>query len=149
MFVALVEPEIPYNTGNIARLCVATETPLILAGTLGFSLDDRYLKRAGLDYWENLQLIRFPILKEFWEWLRNKNFALLSKRGKNIYTEISYTDDMVLVFGSETRGLPAEILSTYSSHTFRIPMWGKVRSLNLSTSVGIVLYEGYRQLHRF
>ena len=135
MIVALVEPEIPYNTGNIARLCVATSTSLIIAGTPSFSLDDRYLKRAGLDYWNELELIRFPVLEEFWEWLEDKNFA--------------FSNETVLVFGSETRGLPEEILQKYSSQTYRIPMWGKVRSLNLSTSVGIILYEGYRQLKLF
>ncbi len=149
MYVALVEPEIPYNTGNIARLCVATETPLILAGTLGFSLDDRYLKRAGLDYWQDLRIIRFPLLDDFWKWMGNKNFALLSKRGSGIYTEIQFDEETVLVFGSETRGLPEEVLQRYHTRTYRIPMWGKVRSLNLSTSVGIVLYEGYRRLRGF
>ncbi len=149
MFVALVEPEIPYNTGNIARLCVATSTSLIIAGTPSFSLDDRYLKRAGLDYWDELELIRFPLLEEFWDWLEDKNFALLSKKGNKIYTKILFSNETVLVFGSETRGLPEEILKKYSPQTYRIPMWGKVRSLNLSTSVGIILYEGYRQLKFF
>ena len=149
MYVALVEPEIPYNTGNIARLCVATSTPLIIAGTPSFSFDDRYLKRAGLDYWDEVELIRFLNIEEFWEWVEEKEFALLTKRGKYLYTEIPFTEDTILIFGSETRGLPEEILELFKEKTFKIPMWGKVRSLNLSTAVGIVLYEGYRQLGYF
>ena len=149
MIVALVEPEIPYNTGNIARLCAATKTPLLLAGQLGFSLDDRYLKRAGLDYWKDVNLIRIPLLEDFWEWITTKKFALLSKKAERIYTEINFSDDMVLVFGSETMGIEEKILKNHWDITFKIPMWGNVRSLNLSSAVSIVLYEGYRQLGYF
>ncbi len=149
MIVALVEPEIPYNTGNLARLCVATDTPLILAGRLGFTLDDRYLKRAGLDYWEYLKLYRYPVVEEFWEWVENKNFAILTKRGEKLYTEIDFSMETILIFGSETRGISEKIIEKFRDRTYRIPMWGKVRSLNLSSSVAIVLYEGYRQLSYF
>ena len=146
MIVALFKPEIPHNTGNIARLCVATNTPLIIGGKPSFSLDDSHLKRAGLDYWQYLNLTLIPLEEDFWEWLKKRPFALLSKKGEKLYTWIPYSEHTVLVFGSETTGLPERILKEYTQHTYRVPMWGNVRSLNLSTSAGIVLYEGYRQL---
>lgn len=147
MNIALIEPEIPQNTGNIGRLSVATETTLILVGKLGFKLDDKHMKRAGLDYWENLSLKRFLSTEDFWQYVENKDFAIFSKKAEKCYTEYNYTTDSILIFGRETMGIEESILTRYKNQTYKIPMWGKVRSLNLSNSVSIVLYEGYRQLN--
>jgi len=147
MNIALIEPEIPQNTGNIGRLSVATNTTLILVGELGFQLDNKNLKRAGLDYWENLNLKRFLSTDDFWEFVADKDFAIFSKKVDKCYTEYSYNEDSILIFGRETMGIPEDILAKYKEKTYKIPMWGQVRSLNLSNSVSIVLYEGYRQLN--
>ena len=147
MNIALIEPEIPQNTGNIARLSVATDTTLILVGKLGFQLDNKRLKRAGLDYWENLKLKRFLSTDDFWDYIQDKDFAIFSKKAEKFYTDYNYKSDSTLIFGRETMGIPEEILRKFRENTYRIPMWGKVRSLNLSNSVSIVLYEGYRQLN--
>lgn len=146
MRIALVEPEIPQNTGSIARLCAATATPLHLVGRLGFSLEDRYLKRAGLDYWPHVEVI----VHESWEaFLAARPAGRLlgfSSHGEASYTEIAYRADDTLVFGGETRGLPPAIRAELAP-LHRIPMpGGNVRSLNLSNAASIVLYEGLRQL---
>src|SRR5262249_23948846 len=147
---ALWEPEIPPNTGNIARLCAATGSPLHLIGPLGFSIDEKSLRRAGLDYWDSVDLHRHATLAEFEEALKSRGGRLpcLSAHAVKPYTKIPFQDGDCLLFGAETRGLPPEALDRYRPHSYTIPMLsGKVRSLNLATSVGIVLYEGLRQLH--
>jgi len=144
--VVLVEPEIPPNTGSIARLCAATATRLHLVGKLGFSLDDRYLKRAGLDYWPFVQLELHADWDEFLAAARPARIAGFSAHGVESYTRRTYSHDDFLVFGGETRGLP-DSLRARLAPLWRIPMRGAgVRSLNLATAVSIVLYEGLRQL---
>jgi tRNA (cytidine/uridine-2'-O-)-methyltransferase len=148
----LWEPEIPPNTGNIARLCAANETPLHLVGRLGFHLDDRRLKRAGLDYWPHVELYRHVTFADFEAWWAERGLDpdrvfCLSARTDQTYTNIAFRPGDALVFGSETRGLPPEVLARHADRTFVIPMSAPVvRSLNLATAVGIVLYEGFRQL---
>ena len=144
MQVVLFEPEIPPNTGNIARLCVATETPLHLIEPLGFSLEDKYLKRAGLDYWPYLELYVWKNWEEFEKRFPAEKFVLFSKKASRSLYSFKFNGDEFLIFGPETRGLPEWMLNKYPN-VLRIPMWGKARSLNLSTAVGICLYEAYRQ----
>lgn len=146
--VVLVEPEIPPNTGNIARLCAATGSVLHLVGQLGFSLDDRYLKRAGLDYWPQVTLRTWPDLDTLYQEVIGRYFYLTTKSSRS-YSCISYQPGDVLVFGPETRGLPEALLQATPDTCITIPMPGNgVRSLNLSTSAGIVLYEALRQTGR-
>ncbi|NLM51756.1 MAG: tRNA (uridine(34)/cytosine(34)/5-carboxymethylaminomethyluridine(34)-2'-O)-methyltransferase TrmL [Firmicutes bacterium] len=147
MHVVLVEPEIPPNTGNISRTCVVTGTVLHLIEPLGFSLDERHLKRAGLDYWEHLQLHIHPNLQSFLPLLEGKSFWLLTTKGKKKYTDVQYQANDYLIFGKETAGLPAWLLAKYPERCLRIPMGKDFRSLNLSNSVAIVLYEALRQLN--
>lgn len=142
--VALYQPEIPPNTGNIARLCVATETPLHLIEPLGFHLTDRHLKRAGLDYWEHLRLSRHRDWASFMDAQAGRRIVAASTKGQIRHWDWSYDPDDVLLFGPETTGLPDGIVATLP--TIRIPQWGAVRSLNLANAVSIVLYEAYRQL---
>ena len=144
--VALIEPEIPPNTGNIARLCAATHTELHLVGRLGFRLDDRTLRRAGLDYWPHVRLVRHPTTKGFWEQMAGARLHLFSTRGLSAHTRVRYQEGDFLIFGCETRGLPPEILEQHRGASVHIPMDGPVRSLNLSTAVGIGLFEALRQL---
>ena len=147
LHVALVEPEIPPNTGNIARLCAATRTPLHIVGVTGFRMDDRTLKRAGLDYWDEVDLHRHIDLDSLYTSLPESRFLYLSTKVERPYFDWQYSDGDCLVFGPETRGLPAAVLDANSDRCLTIPMPNKnVRSLNLSTSVGIVLYEAYRQV---
>jgi len=147
LHIVLIEPEIPPNTGNIARLCAATGIHLHLVGRLGFSLDDRYLKRAGLDYWPAVQLRRwddFPALQAAYPQAR---FWYTSKKAGNSYTGVDYQKGDFLVFGKETKGLPEDILAEAGGRAIRIPIFTEsVRSLNLSTAAGIVAYEALRQL---
>src|ERR671923_2085675 len=147
MDVVLFEPEIPPNTGSVARLCAATLTPLHLIEPLGFKIDDKHLKRAGLDYWEFVDLHVHKSWGDFLTRAAPKNLLFFSKRAAKSYTSVRYSENDFLVFGPETRGLPQAMLDTYGSCFFRIPMMGSgVRSLNLSNAVAIVLYEGLRQL---
>ncbi|ABD01259.1 MULTISPECIES: tRNA (cytidine(34)-2'-O)-methyltransferase [unclassified Synechococcus] len=141
--VVLVAPEIPANTGNIARTCAATDTPLHLVDPLGFRLSDRYLKRAGLDYWQHVQLYRYPSWSALVQAHPEARFWCFSVRGKALYTEVTYQPGDWLVFGSESRGLDPLFLETYPS--VRIPLRGPVRSLNLSNAVAIALFEALRQ----
>ena len=144
--VALVEPEIPPNTGNIARLCAATNVPLHIVGVTGFRLDDRAVRRAGLDYWPEVQLSRHANLESLQQSLSQARFVYLTTKADRIYTEWTFGPDDCLVFGPETRGLPEELLRKNWNHCLRIPIHNpKVRSLNLATAVGIVLYEAIRQ----
>lgn len=147
MHIVFVEPEIPPNTGTTARLCAATNTTLHLVGPLGFSLEDRYLKRAGLDYWPYVDVHVYSNWEDFL--LRRPSGRLLafSARGTRSYTQMQYRPDDLLVFGSETRGLPEHIRSALGDALYTIPMEGQhVRSLNLSNAAAIVLYEALRQL---
>lgn len=149
MQVVLFEPEIPPNTGSIARLCAATLTPLHLIEPLGFKIDDKHLKRAGLDYWEFVDLHVHSSWQRFLDTAAPRHLWLFSKRAARSYTAVGYEDEDFLVFGPETRGLPQQILDAYPERTLRIPMMGAgVRSLNLSNAVSIGLYEGLRQLGR-
>lgn len=146
--IALWEPEIPPNTGNIARLCAATDTLLHLVGRLGFRLDDASLKRAGCDYWPEVKLCRHATLEEFEATLAGHRLVCLSAHAVKSYTQFQYQESDVLMFGSESRGLPATLLECHAERTVTIPMpTRKVRSLNLATAVGIVLYESLRQLN--
>lgn len=146
MHIALVEPEIPPNTGNIARLCAATNTPLHIVGVTGFRMDDRTLKRAGLDYWDEVELHRHIDLENLYASLPNSRFLYLTTKTKRVYSDFSFQTNDCLIFGPETRGLPETLLHQNAEMCLTIPMPNKnVRSLNLSTSVGIVLYEAIRQ----
>jgi tRNA (cytidine/uridine-2'-O-)-methyltransferase len=148
--VALVEPEIPPNTGNIARLCAATNTPLHIVGVTGFRMDDRALRRAGLDYWPEVNLTRHRNLDGLYESLPGARFVYLTTKADRIYTDWSFQPDDCLVFGRETRGLPEELLRANWENTLRIPMLNpNIRSLNLATAAGIVLFEALRQTGKF
>jgi len=143
--VALFEPEIPPNTGNIARLCAATRTPLHIVGATGFRMDDRTLKRAGLDYWDEVELHRHIDIDSLYKNLPASRFLYLTTKVERSYTDWVFRDGDCLVFGPETRGLPETLLKANSDRCLTIPMANKnVRSLNLATSVGIVLYEALR-----
>lgn len=145
--VALVEPEIPPNTGNIARLCAATRTWLHIVGVTGFRMDDRTLKRSGLDYWDEVDLVRHVDLSELCAALPKSRFLYLTTKSDRPYYDWKFADGDCLVFGRETRGLPEDLLTANADRCLTIPMPNpKVRSLNLATSVGIVLYEAIRQL---
>jgi tRNA (cytidine/uridine-2'-O-)-methyltransferase len=147
LHVALFEPEIPPNTGNIARLCAATFTSLHIVGVTGFRMDDRTLKRAGLDYWNEVTVHRHVDLDELYSALPDSRFIYLTTKSQLPYTTWRFADGDCLVFGPETRGLPTDVLSSNAERCLTIPMPNKnVRSLNLSTSVGIVLYEAIRQI---
>ncbi|WP_418792045.1 tRNA (uridine(34)/cytosine(34)/5-carboxymethylaminomethyluridine(34)-2'-O)-methyltransferase TrmL [Phosphitispora sp. TUW77] len=145
MHIVLVEPEIPQNTGNIARTCAVTGTSLHLVRPLGFSIDNRYLKRAGLDYWHLLDINYYDTFNELRKKFNENNFYYLTTKGSRLYTEVRYGPEDFLVFGKETGGLPKEILEENPACCMRIPMINDVRSLNLSNSVAIVLYEAWRQ----
>jgi len=145
--VVLVEPEIPPNTGNIARLCAATGSTLHLVGPLGFRLTDRELKRAGLDYWESVNMVRHNDFESFLSVTNPERFYLFSARGARSYLDISFKPGDALVFGGESKGLPVEIMETHANRILAIPLKNDaVRSLNLATAVGIALYEALRQL---
>lgn len=145
MHIVLVNPEIPQNTGNIARTCALTRSVLHLVKPLGFSIDDRYLKRAGLDYWDKVEVKEWDSFEEVVENYRNNNIYLATTKAQTSYEEVEYRLDDMLVFGCETRGLPQEILERYPRQQIRIPMLDIGRSLNLSNSVAIILYEVLRQ----
>jgi tRNA (cytidine/uridine-2'-O-)-methyltransferase len=147
--IALWEPEIPPNTGNIARLCAATGCPLHLVGPLGFRIDEKSLRRAGLDYWDAVTLHRHDTLADFEKYVHDHGTHLfcLSAHASEPHTKIPFQQNDCLLFGAETRGLPPEVLERYRAQCYTIPMLsGKVRSLNLATAASIVLYEGLRQL---
>ena len=144
--IALLEPEIPPNTGNIARLCAATNVPLHIVGVTGFRMDDRALRRAGLDYWPEVQLSRHLNLESLYQALPAARFVYLTTKADRLYTDWSFATGDCLVFGPETRGLPQTLLRQNWHNCLRIPILNpKVRSLNLATAVGIVLYEALRQ----
>ena len=145
--IVLVEPEIPPNTGNIARLCAATQTRLHLIQPLGFSIDDKHLKRAGLDYWHLLDISLHDDWSSFVRQADIERCFFLSTKAKNSYGNMQYRDEDYLIFGPETRGLSDEIRNLNPNHNLRIPMIADARSLNLSNSVAIVLYEALRQMN--
>jgi tRNA (cytidine/uridine-2'-O-)-methyltransferase len=145
--ICLVEPEIPPNTGNIARLCAATFTDLHIVGVAGFRLDAKAVKRAGLDYWDEVKIHRHFELENLYKALPNSRFLYFTTKSKRIYTDFQYHDEDCLIFGRETRGLPEDLLKANWERCLTIPMPNKnVRSINLATSAGIVLYEALRQV---
>ena len=143
--LVLVEPEIPQNTGNIARTCAATGAALHLVKPLGFAIDDRKLKRAGLDYWHLLDITFYEGLDDFFERTRGGSYFFFSTKGTHRHSDISYPDNSYLLFGKETRGLPESLLIKHPNETLRIPMIDEARSLNLSNSVAIAAYAVLRQ----
>lgn len=143
--IVLVEPEIPQNTGNIARTCAATGARLHLVRPMGFEVDDRKLKRAGLDYWYLLDITYYDSLNDFFEKNKDGSFFYFSTKAINKYTDVEYPDKAYLVFGKETRGLPEQLLLDNKDSCVRIPMISDARSLNLSNSVAIAVYETLRQ----
>lgn len=145
--VALIEPEIPPNTGNIARLCAATFTDLHIVGVTGFRLDEKAVKRAGLDYWDEVKISRHIELENLYEALPGSRFIYFSTKADKIYTDFEFQANDCLIFGRETRGLPEDLLKNNWERTLQIPMPNRnVRSLNLATSVGIALFEAFRQI---
>lgn len=145
MNIVLLEPEIPQNAGNIARTCAVTNSALHLIRPLGFSVDDKYLKRAGLDYWKLLDIFYYDSFDDFMEKNPNARLWMATTKARHIYTEVSYLEDDFFMFGKESAGIPEEILMAHASNTIRIPMLEAARSLNLSNSVAIVIYEALRQ----
>jgi len=144
--VVLVEPEIPQNTGNISRTCAITGARLHLVEPLGFRIDDKHLKRAGLDYWDKLELLLYSDLPDFFAKNQGGAFFYFSTRARRFYTEVQYSDNAFLVFGKETKGLPEELVHGNPDRAVRIPMRKDLRSLNLSNSVAVAVYEAERQL---
>jgi tRNA (cytidine/uridine-2'-O-)-methyltransferase len=144
--VVLFQPEIPSNTGNIGRLCVGCSTVLHIIKPMRFLLTDKYLKRAGLDYWEHLELKFYDSLQLFLDQHHDKRLFFFSTKGRKYYSEVEYVDNDFLVFGAETKGLPAQLLEEYKERVIKIPMSDKIRSINLSNSVAVVLYEAWRQI---
>jgi tRNA (cytidine/uridine-2'-O-)-methyltransferase len=147
--IVLVEPEIPPNTGSIARLCGATRSILHLVHPLGFSTDDKHLKRAGLDYWQYVDIVHWPGLEQFLEKQDEGRLYFYTTKVARPYTEPCYRPGDYLIFGKETKGLPAETIRGYHDRCLTLPMSGKhIRSLNLAMTAGIVLYEALRQQNR-
>ncbi|OQP06806.1 tRNA (uridine(34)/cytosine(34)/5-carboxymethylaminomethyluridine(34)-2'-O)-methyltransferase TrmL [Geobacillus sp. 46C-IIa] len=148
LHVVLYQPEIPANTGNIARTCAATDTALHLIRPLGFSTDDKMLKRAGLDYWTHVNISYYDSLDELFARFPHGEFYFITKFGRQYYDSFDFSDtekDIFFVFGRETTGLPKELLEANIDHCLRIPMNDKVRSLNLSNTAAILVYEALRQ----
>ncbi|WP_147821226.1 tRNA (cytidine(34)-2'-O)-methyltransferase [Salidesulfovibrio onnuriiensis] len=147
MRIVLFQPEIPPNTGNIARLCAATKTPLHLIEPLGFTIDDKHLKRAGLDYWPHVSVTVHPDWDDFLT-INPERIVLTSARQGTRYCDFRFRENDCIVLGPETTGLPKDMLTRYE-HKVTLPIWGQVRSLNLSTATGILLYEALRQTDGF
>ncbi len=145
--IVLFEPEIPANTGNIGRTCVATGTRLHLIEPLGFRLNEKEIKRAGMDYWAQLDVTRYINFEDFLEKNPGARIYMATTKAPNVYTEVSYEPDCYVMFGKESAGIPEEILVNHKEDCIRIPMIGDIRSLNLSNSVAIVLYDALRQNH--
>jgi tRNA (cytidine/uridine-2'-O-)-methyltransferase len=146
LHVALIEPEIPPNTGNVGRLCAATFTSLHIVGVTGFRLDEKAVKRAGLDYWDEVKLYRHRDISALYDSLPESRFLYFTTKADRIYTDFEFQQNDCLVFGRETRGLPEELLRANWESCLKIPMSNpKVRSINLATSVGIALFEALRQ----
>lgn len=145
MNIVLLEPEMPANTGNIGRTCVATDTRLHLIEPLGFKLNEKMLLRAGLDYWDKLDVTVYSDYGDFLSRNPDARIYMATTKAQKVYTDITYEPDCFLMFGKESAGIPEEILIENQERCMRIPMWGDIRSLNLSNSVSIVLYEALRQ----
>lgn len=145
MNIVLYEPEMPANTGNIGRTCVATNTKLHLIEPLGFQLSEKMVKRAGLDYWDKLDVTVYDDFHDFLEKNPGAKIYMATTKAHQTYTEVSYEPDCFIMFGKESAGIPEEILVEHEETCVRIPMWGDIRSLNLSNSVAVVLYEALRQ----
>ena len=143
--IVLFEPEIPANTGNIGRTCVATNTRLHLIEPLGFRLDEKSLKRAGMDYWKDLDVTTYIDYQDFMERNPGVKIYMATTKSPNLYTDVHYEPDCYIMFGKESAGIPEEILIHHKEDSIRIPMVGDIRSLNLGNSVAIVLYEALRQ----
>ena len=149
--IVMVEPEIPQNTGNIARTCAAIGAKLHLVKPLGFEITDKYLKRAGLDYWDKLEIEEHDSLEKFLEKYKpeDNNMYYATTKGQHCYSDVNYSkmDEVFILFGKETKGLPEDLLQKYIPNTIRIPMREHLRSLNLSNSVAIIAYEVLRQVN--
>lgn len=143
--IVLVEPQIPQNTGNISRTCAVTGAKLHLVRPLGFEITDKQLKRAGLDYWDKLDITYYDSLDDFFEKNPDGRFFYFTTKGRTVHSDVEYTDNCYLVFGREDRGLPEELLRDAPGSCVRIPMRNELRSLNLSNSVAIAVYEALRQ----
>lgn len=145
--IVLIEPEIPNNTGNIGRLALASGSHLHLVKPFGFEIDDTRLKRAGLDYWQHLPVTYYKNIDEFFSINKDKNMAFLSSHGSKNHWDIPFEDDMFLIFGKESVGLPKKLINENNDKLYKIPLYSnKVRSLNLANAVGIITYEGLRNL---
>lgn len=143
--VVLIEPEIPQNTGNIARSCAATGARLHLVGPMGFQIDEKRVRRAGLDYWDKLDITYYDSTKEFFEKNRDGEFFYFTTKAEQAHTDVSYPNHCYIVFGKETKGLPEELLKANHDRCVRLPMRGIIRSLNLSNAVAVGIYEVLRQ----
>lgn len=143
--IVLVEPEIPENTGNISRTCACTGMPLYLVGKLGFEITQSRVRRAGLDYWDKLQIEHVPDLSVLTERFGEEKFYYFSSKAARIYSDVSFPDDAFLVFGKETKGLPPDLVASHPDRSLRIPMRPALRCLNLSNSVALAAYEALRQ----
>ena len=145
--IVLIEPEIPNNTGNIGRLALATGSRLHLVKPFGFEIDDKRLKRAGLDYWQHLEVIYYENIDSFFSKNTNAKMVFLSSHGTKSHWDITFSEDLFVVFGKESVGLPKPLIEKYSENLFKIPLYSKeIRSLNLANAVSIITYEGLRQL---
>ena len=145
MHIVLLEPEIPQNAGNIARTCAVTNSVLHLIKPLGFSVDDKYLKRAGLDYWKLLDIRYYENFQDFVEKNQGIRLWMATTKARHVYSDVEYKEDDFIMFGRESAGIPEEILMAHEETSIRIPMLEAARSLNLSNSVAIVIYEAFRQ----
>ena len=143
--IVLVEPQIPQNTGNISRTCAVTGAALHMIEPFGFTIDDKKLKRAGLDYWDKVDLRTYADFEEFLEKNPGAKIYMATTKARRCYTDVHYEPDCFLMFGKESAGIPEEILVKYEETCVRIPMWGDIRSLNLANSAAILLYEALRQ----
>jgi len=143
--IVLYEPEIPANTGNIGRTCVATGTKLHLIEPLGFQLNEKAIKRAGMDYWKNLEVSRYMDWNDFLKKNPKASIYMATTKGRKVYTEVHYEADCYIMFGKESAGIPEKILVNHKEECVRIPMLGDIRSLNLGNSVAVILYEALRQ----
>ena len=145
MNIVLHEPEIPQHTGNISRTCAVTHSKLHLIKPLGFSVEDRYLKRSGLDYWQFLDVSYYENFEDFLDKNPNAKIFMATTKAKKIYTDVTYSENDFIMFGKESAGIPEEILLKYKNTSVRIPMYDELRSLNLTNTVEIILYEALRQ----
>lgn len=145
MNIVLLEPEIPANTGNIGRTCVATGTKLHLIEPLGFKISEKAVQRAGLDYWDKLNVTVYSSYQDFMERNGYPKVYMATTKAPNLYSDVGYDPDCYIMFGKESAGIPEEILVEHQDTAVRIPMWGEIRSLNLANSVAIILYEALRQ----